>query len=70
MNNLCHLTHYDSIDLEQHIEGELATLAPPVLDGRMDALQWCQDMIFRCISPECAAAYLKRHHGIEVSLTA
>lgn len=67
MNNLA---HYLSDDLQQHIEIELATLAPPVLEGRMDARQWCQDMIFRCINPECAAAYLKRHHGIEVALNA
>ncbi|ART80792.1 hypothetical protein [Oceanisphaera avium] len=65
-----HITRTLSDDLQQHIEVELASLAPPVLDGRMDALLWCQDMIFRCISPECAAAYLKRHHNIEVTLTA
>ena len=58
---------YVSDDLQQHIESELATLTPPVLDGRMEPLQWCQDMISRCISPESAAAYLKQHNGIDVT---
>lgn len=61
--------HCISDDLQQHIEQELATLAPPVLDGRIDPLQWCQDMISRCISPESAAAYLKQHHNIDVTGT-